>query len=283
LNIKSFSVNYNKILQRIILIESIYKSDNNNAYIERLNISNSKKYLEFFKKKNLNFLFELSNFSNEEIYKNKPNFNYDKISNEILGNIEKSESLKKEFIKKHFEFLDDLNNKEFKDKDKKNFEFLNQIKPEEIFIKIFSHFNEEYNQEYLQSLNFDSNTESLESNFLYKNYNYNINFNECENKNKQDINLKAFLSTMNFLDYLCFLCKDTFKIPQNEQIIFLRREISELNKELPANVYVPFLNNSIRNNVIVHLPISELKIFRTKTRVLYMTTVEMVRIDEIHK
>ena len=68
-----------------------------------------------------------------------------------------------------------------------------------------------------------------------------------------------------------------------EQIIYLKRELSDLNKNLPSNVYVPFLNNSFRNYVIVHMPISELKIFRTKTRVLYMTTIELVRIEEIVK
>ena len=86
---------------------------------------------------------------------------------------------------------------------------------------------------------------------------------------------------MNFIDSLCLICKDAFKIPKEEQIVFLKREISDINKELPSNVYIPFLNNSIRNHIVAHLPISELKIFRTKTRVLYMTVVEMVRLDEI--
>ena len=100
---------------------------------------------------------------------------------------------------------------------------------------------------------------------------------------KNDINLKSFLSTMNFIDSLCNICKDSISIPIEEQIIFIKREISDLNKELPANVYIPFLNNSIRNHFVVHMPISELRIFRTKTRVLYMTTIEIVRIDEIIK
>lgn len=88
---------------------------------------------------------------------------------------------------------------------------------------------------------------------------------------------------MNFIDSLCNICINAFSIPLDEQIIFIRREISELNKQLPANVYIPFLNESIRNHVIVHMPISELKIFRTKTRVLYMTVVEIVRTEEIIK
>jgi len=73
LTIKSFSIDYDKIYQKIILIESIYKSNNDNKFLENLNVLNSKKLLDFYKGKNLEFLFFLENLSNEEINKNKPN------------------------------------------------------------------------------------------------------------------------------------------------------------------------------------------------------------------
>jgi hypothetical protein len=287
----------------------------------------------------------LENLSTEEIRKNreKENLNEKKLNGninlninnyslryndkdfnriEILDNIELSENIKRDFIKKHFEYLDDLIRKEedipLRKKDIKNFKFDFKIKPDEIFVKIFSKNNYEYNQEYKQTMDLDSNTNTntnsntnsnsnsnidnylSNSNNINTNSNinnidskYNLNLNNSLSKfgnehiddekiiNKNDINLKAFLSTMNFVDSLCSISKDTFQIPKDEQIVFLKREISDLNKELPANVYIPFLNNSIRNHIVAHMPISELKIFRTKTRVLYMTVVEIIRIDEI--
>ena len=70
-------------------------------------------------------------------------------------------------------------------------------------------------------------------------------------------------------------------IPNEEQMAFLRKEIFEVNKLLPSNVYVPFLKDSVRNYIICHIPVTEMKIFRTKNRAPYMITVEVIRIDEL--
>lgn len=297
LKIKAFEIHYNKIYERIILVESIYKSEKDYNKLERLNIANSKKYVEFIKKRNLEFLYNISEKINwENVTKNTSNnLLYDQVTRVYLKNFEQTDNLKRDFILKHLEFLDDLR-EGGKKSNIKEFKYNNKISPEDTFVRIFKNNHEnETDVEYRQTLALfqDSISSSLVENSSNSNNNENTSKDkdavgsEGKGKNpemyKYDLNLKAFLSTMNFIDSLCNICKDAVAIPTEEQIIFIKREISDLNKELPANVYIPFLNSNIRNHVVVHMPISELRIFRTKTRVLYMTTVEMVRIDEIIK
>jgi hypothetical protein len=69
--------------------------------------------------------------------------------------------------------------------------------------------------------------------------------------------------------------------PEDKQLQILQKELFKVNKTLPSNVYIPFLSDAIRNYAIVHVPVSETKIFRTKTRAPYMITVELIRIDEL--
>lgn len=269
--IRQYTKFSDKIFQIIFLIESIYKSETDKNILERLHIANSKKFVDFINKKKLNFIFNLDNFKCEN-FKNQKNLNlqkYDKISLDFLRNFEVSENIIKDFVFKHQEFLDDL---KIGDKINKNeFEYVHKINPEDIYIKIFKNNNN--NIDYKKILT------SLQDN--------NISTSSSQNNNdffeNDDINLNSFLSTISFIDSLCNICKNTKTIPIDEQIIFLKRELSDINKNLPSNIYVPFLKNSMRNSLIVHMPISELKIFRTKTRVLFMTTIEVVRIDEIIK
>ena len=64
---------------------------------------------------------------------------------------------------------------------------------------------------------------------------------------------------------------------------FLYEQLLEINKKLPCNVYLPFLEDSTRNYLICHIPLDGVKIFRTKTRCPIMLTFELIRIDEINK
>lgn len=299
LKIKAFEVHYNKIYERIILIESIYKSEKDINKLERLNVANSKKYLEFLKKRNLDFLYNITEKLNwADIVKNPSNsLLNDQITKMYLKNFEQTDNLKRDFILKHLEFLDDLGDSN-KKSISKEFKYNHKINPEDVFISIFKNQREnDTDLEYKQTLALfqDSVSSSIVQNINSNNIinvdglskDFEAVSKESKDKSseiyKYDVNLKAFLSTINYIDSLCNICKDAVAIPIEEQIIFIKREISDLNKELPANVYIPFLNNAIRNHLVAHMPISELRIFRTKTRVLYMTTVEMVRIDEIIK
>jgi len=104
------------------------------------------------------------------------------------------------------------------------------------------------------------------------------NFNQLDN---DDVNLNSFVSNINFIDYLCNICEVMRVTEMENQLKLLQTELHKLNKNLPSNIYIPFLSETIRNYIIVHIPVSETKIFKTKNRAPYMITVELIRIDEL--
>ena len=67
------------------------------------------------------------------------------------------------------------------------------------------------------------------------------------------------------------------------QKIFLFNKLLEINKKLSCNVYLHFLHESTRNYIVFHIPLSGVKIFRTKTRCPIMLTFELIRIDEVNR
>lgn len=70
-------------------------------------------------------------------------------------------------------------------------------------------------------------------------------------------------------------------LPIENQRDFLNRELKQINKQLPCNVYLPFLKESTRNYLICHIPIAGAKIFRTKTRAPIRLTFELIRLNEV--
>ena len=111
----------------------------------------------------------------------------------------------------------------------------------------------------------------------------NINEENKINKNILDINFVSYHSTLNFIDHLCDISNELPKHPIEEQMTFLYQNLLEINKKLPCNVYLPFLEGSTRNYLICHIPLDGVKIFRTKTRCPIMLTFELIRIDEVNK
>ena len=96
------------------------------------------------------------------------------------------------------------------------------------------------------------------------------------NKSIKDINFISYHSTLNFIDHLCDISNDLPNYPIEEQMSFLYKKLNEINKILPCNTYLPFLKDSTRNYLIVHIPLEGARIFRTKTRCPLMLTFEMV-------
>jgi hypothetical protein len=96
-----------------------------------------------------------------------------------------------------------------------------------------------------------------------------------------DINLTSFLSNISFLDVLTSINERMKDIEKDLQMSWLRTEIDKVNRQLPSNTYIPFLKSSIRNYVVCHIPITELRIFRTKSRAPFLLTIEVIRIDEL--
>ena len=103
------------------------------------------------------------------------------------------------------------------------------------------------------------------------------------NKSPLDINFVSYHSTLNFIDHLCDISNELPKHPIEEQMNYLYEQLLEINKKLPCNVYLPFLEESTRNYLICHIPLDGVRIFRTKTRCPIMLTFELIRIDEINK
>ena len=55
----------------------------------------------------------------------------------------------------------------------------------------------------------------------------------------------------------------------------LKKELGKLNRKLPANVYIPFVNGRLRNSIVLHIPPSEVKIFITKGKAPYLLALEI--------
>ena len=103
------------------------------------------------------------------------------------------------------------------------------------------------------------------------------------NKSIKDINFISYHSTLNFIEHLCDISNDLPNYPIEDQMSFLYKKLNQINKILPCNAYLPFLKDSTRNYLIVHIPLEGARIFRTKTRCPLMLTFEIVRIDEINE
>ena len=107
------------------------------------------------------------------------------------------------------------------------------------------------------------------------------------------IELQAFLSTPKFIKSLTDISLNLSqaKVPKEEKESILREELHKINLSLPASVYIPFVNSkhliystyldSIRNYAVLHIPLSECRVFQTKARAPFMIAVELYRPDEL--
>ena len=106
--------------------------------------------------------------------------------------------------------------------------------------------------------------------------------NSIINIDENDINLTSFLSNINFFDHLTNICErirfiDSPEMRQSELI----KEITKINENLPYNVYIPFSNREIRNNLICHISIKDTKVYKTKERAPIILTFECFRLEEL--
>ena len=97
--------------------------------------------------------------------------------------------------------------------------------------------------------------------------------NENSNSLYTLIERDIYLSTPRFVKYLTDLSSDL--LTTNNKIDKLREELIKLNEKLPANIYVPFVTNRIRNNVVLNISTKEAKVFITKDKAPYMIAVEV--------
>ena len=106
--------------------------------------------------------------------------------------------------------------------------------------------------------------------------------NSIKQIDENDINLTSFLSNINFFDHLTNICERIRFIdsPEMRQIELIK-EITKINENLPYNVYIPFSNKEIRNNLICHISIKDTKVFKTKERAPIILTFECFRLEEL--
>jgi len=68
----------------------------------------------------------------------------------------------------------------------------------------------------------------------------------------------------------------TYQTPE-EKKAFLKQKLCEINRKLPAQVYIPFVHKSMRNYAVLNIPVEEAKIFQTKERAPLLLCIEVFR------
>jgi hypothetical protein len=231
-----------KIRTILHLIQTIFKSEKKSSPLERLHVAGSKKFIEFIEHEKEDSS-SISNISN---------------CNQI--NQETKHKIVRQKLNEYIDFTYSCLIQEKNSSDMPitcNSPNL-KLSYDDLYLEIFNRY---------ECITNDEN---------------NINTQYVKQIDINDINLSSFLSNINFVDHLCNICEIVRYTSIESQEKTLLNELRKINKILPSNVYLPFLNDSIRNYVIASIPLSEVKIFRTKNRAPYMITFECFRLDELN-
>ena len=259
-------------------MNSIFQSENkkNKYNLTNLFVAGSKNYIDYlnnknfllFYKKKLELIDKNSFFSQREINYYNNIMNGKKIINsyseymckKALGNTKQSNTINN---------TNNINAINIIESDKKENEEKPQITSKNFFINNYSFYTQ-------NPVDYAPTEDNLEDYII-------INKNEDipDSNGIDDVNLLSFHSVISFFDDLCKIGRDLKGKDSSEFKEIIIKEITKINKNLPANVYLPFLSGNTRNYIIVHIPVTELKIFKTKERVPFMLVFEMIRLDEI--
>ena len=264
---RSFQNIDSKIEHDLKFLNSVFQSENKNSRftLSNLFVAGSRKYLDYLEDNNY-LLFYKKKFEliDENYLINKDEYTYYK-------NIIRTKKIIKSYsnymchkamstnIVNNNKNTNIINENEKKEKP--------QISPKDIFINNYSFYTE-------TPIDYAPIEDDFDDFII-------INKNE-NNKNKiDDVNLLSFHSVISFIDDLCKIGRNLINKESNKYKEIITLEITKINKKLPANVYLPFLTNNTRNYIIIHIPVTELKVFKTKERVPFMLVFEMIRLDEI--
>ena len=264
------------IIDILKMINTLFKSENQKkkAKLNKFYLANSSPFIKFIKSYNLYFLYDGKSVQNQtNIFDEVDYNNLDGYQQEIYNKYKKSRDIIIQFSEEEFKEVKDKDKNEISEKiDKEKQKF----KSNDFFIDIsnFKLLNDDVTYEEDDDQDGDPEDIYAEKNIIE------------DNKIKKtflDINFVSYHSTLNFIDHLCDISNELPKHPIEEQMTFLYEQLVEINKKLPCNVYLPFLEDSTRNYLICHIPLDGVRIFRTKTRCPIMLTFELIRIDEINK
>ena len=300
------------IIRILKMINTLFKSENavKKTKIGKFYVSNAEKFIDYIKKNNLYYLYDVKKIQKgidclNEIDYNDLNgyqqelYNKYKDNRDIIAKYSENEYLiaKAKEEKRIEEKLKKAKNKNEINITRKNDiisrndsqiqtnEIKKKFKANDFFIDIsnFELENIDYTYEADSDDEDDARNYSIKETIIVKD-----SINEIENSDKRpkipfDINFISYHSSLNFIEHLCDISNELPKHPINEQKLYLYEQLLEINKKLPCNVYLPFLKDSTRNYIICHIPLEEVRIFRTKTRCPIMLTFEIIRIDETIK
>ncbi len=253
-----------EIINILKMINTLFKSEeNSNNKLINFYISMSDGYLNYINENNLNFLYVNSINTDKNVFDiiEKNNLN-----NKQLNIVSKYKTSREKI---YYYCSNELENEKQNLKNPNLEETIfhpDKLQADDFFIDIsnFALSNEDITYEISDSL--------IEKE------------NECHliiEKKKTDLNFVSYHSSINFIEHLCDISNELSKQPIENQMEFLYEKITEINKKLPCNVYLPFLNESCRNYLICHIPLDGAKIFRTKTRCPIMLTFELIRISDV--
>ena len=291
------------IIRILKMINTLFKSENaeKKTKISKFYVSNAEKFIQYIKDNNLYYLYDvkkivkgidcLSNIEyndldgyQQEIY-NKFKENREIIEkyseNEYQIAKEKEEKRIQAKLNKHNNINNNINEVNT-DKETTN-EIKKKLKANDFIIDISNFELQNIDYTYEADSDDELNDErhySLKETVIVLD---DMNENNKNSKIPPDINFISYHSSLNFIEHLCDISNELPKHPINEQKLFLYAELTKINKKLPCNVYLPFLKDSTRNYIICHIPLEEVKIFRTKTRCPIMLTFEIIRIDETNR
>ena len=270
------------IIDILKMINTLFKSENQKrkTKLNKFYIANSSPFIKFIKNHNLYFLYDNKTVQNQtNIFDEVDYNNLDGYQQEMYNKYKKSRDIIIEFSEDEYKKMTGKNKNEIIDESKDKLIDNEKFKSNDFFIDIsnFKLLNNEVTFD-------DEDIDEEEPKQIYEEK-INIDQDNSVNMNKSplDINFVSYHSTLNFIDHLCDISNELPKHPIEEQMNYLYEQLLEINKKLPCNVYLPFLEESTRNYLICHIPLDGVRIFRTKTRCPIMLTFELIRIDEINK
>ena len=291
-----------EIISILKMINTLFKSESKKKKnkLEKFYIANSDPYIKYIKSNELYFLYDNKFIQEQSNILDKIDFNsLNMIQQQIFNKYKENREIIINFSDNEYKTVKEKELKKLQEKGKKvtiNLEDENKIvkintniknkkfRPNDFFIDISNFKLNNVDLTYEEDddmLEIEEEDDENIQNSLYSNNNNN-DFLSVQ-KSPLDINFVSYHSSLNFIDHLCDISNDLPKYPIDDQQLFLYEQLNKINKKLPCNVYLPFLKDSARNYIIVHIPLDGVKIFRTKTRCPIMLTFEIVRIDEINK
>ena len=281
------------IISILKMINTLFKSESKNKKnkLEKFYLANSDRYMKYIKSKKLFFLYDNKYIQEGGNIFNKIDFNsLNAVQQRMFNKYKESRDIIEDFCDHEYQKANEKEIAKLKEKGKNITG--NNINNTNINYKNNNSKSSKFNPNdfFIDISNFPLNNKDItyeeddivDEGEYYSLQERNIDFLNVGNP-ESDINFISYHSSLNFIDHLCDISNDLPKYPIEEQQLFLYEQLNLINKKLPCNVYLPFLKDSARNYLVVHIPLDGVKIFRTKTRCPIMLTFELVRIDEINK